>query len=129
MSVAAKIEPGPGLARVLEHLADVRSSADTDVRHAGSRTLLLLALRAWREAAEADRDHLNDAHAAGVDVVASFRQPLPGPNATGQSQAEHSKARNLLVECGWLISPVTTRQHVLFRCTRGDVIATMGRVR
>lgn len=122
MSVAAKIDPGPGLRLVVAHLRDVRASALTDIRDAQAQRLMTKAIDAWIGDAEEHRDDIEAYHARGLDVVKSFRRPMPSPAATDLDPKLHARLVARLREHNWLSAPHGSP--ATYRAQRGDVLMT-----
>lgn len=120
MTVAARIDPGPGLRLVVEHLRDVRASVTADIRDSQAQRLMIKAIDAWIADAENDRADIEEYHARGLDVVKSFRRPMPTPAATGIDPKLHARLTARLRDHGWLSAPHGSP--AMYRAQRGDVL-------
>lgn len=120
MSVAAKIDPGPGLRLVVAHLRDVRASATADIRDPQVQLFMTKTLDAWIGQAEDDRASIEAAHSSGLDVTKVFRVALPTPAAMGIDPKVHANTTTRLREHGWLSAPHGSP--ATYRAQRGDVL-------
>lgn len=124
MTVAARVNPGPGLSRATAHLRDVRASAATDIRDDNARALLTEAIDQAVRDLEADPSKVEAAHAAGIDVTKSVRIRIPGPDdsAGPELRRRHQTLVLRLREHGWITNPTQHGDTTTYRVERGDVL-------
>jgi hypothetical protein len=123
MTVAARVDPGPGLRRATTHLRDVMASAGTDIRDDATRHVLIDAIADTIRDLEADPSKVEAQHAAGIDVTKSVRIRIPAcTSPTAEVRKRHHALVVRLREHGWITHPTQHGDLTTYRCARGDVL-------